>query len=153
MKLRVRWRQRPDGPAGLAEARVRLGKVADAWDEDDRASLGTFLQGRIAEVRESDESGNWYDHLGDALDYRRWHHFVIERYQGGSWKSATGPASGGERVLAASIPLFAAASSHYRTAANPFAPRLVMLDEALLASTTTPGPVASACWPRSISTS
>jgi uncharacterized protein (TIGR02680 family) len=130
MKLRVRWRPRPDGPAGLADARARLGKVADAWDEDDRAALGAFLQGRIAEVRESDESGNWYDHLGDALDYRRWHHFVIERYQGGTWKSATGPASGGERVLAASIPLFAAASSHYRTAANPFAPRLVMLDEA-----------------------
>jgi len=130
MKLRVRWKQRADGPAGLSDARARLSKIAAAWDGDDRRALGEFLQARIAEVRESDESGNWYDSLGDALDYRRWHQFVVERYQGGIWKPATGPASGGERVLAASIPLFAAASSHYRTAGNPYAPRMVMLDEA-----------------------
>lgn len=130
MKLRVRWKQRADGPSGLAEARARLSKIADVWDESDRKALGEFLQARIEEVRESDETGNWYDHLDDALDYRRWHHFVVERHQGGAWKPATGPASGGERVLAASIPLFAAASSHYRTATNPYAPRLVMLDEA-----------------------
>ena len=130
MKLRVRWKQRADGPAGLTDARARLSKIAAAWDVEDRRALGEFLQARIAEVRESDESGNWYDSLGDALDYRRWHQFVVERYQGGVWKPATGPASGGERVLAASIPLFAAASSHYRTAKNPYAPRMVMLDEA-----------------------
>ena len=33
-------------------------------------------------------------------------------------------------MLAASVPLFAAASSHYASAGNPHAPRLVMLDEA-----------------------
>lgn len=130
MKLRVRWKPRPDGPAGLAAVRARFATTSDVWDEDDRTALGEFLQARIAEVRQSDESGNWYDHLGEALDYRRWHHFAVERYQSGAWKPATGPASGGERVLAASIPLFAAASSHYRTAGNPHAPRLIMLDEA-----------------------
>ncbi len=130
MKLRVRWKPRPDGPPGLAQVRQKFATTSDAWDESDRAALGEFLQARIAEVRESDESGNWYEHLGDALDYRRWHHFAVERYQAGAWKPATGPASGGERVLAASIPLFAAASSHYRTASNPYAPRMVMLDEA-----------------------
>ena len=41
----------------------------------------------------------------------------------------TGPASGGERVLTASVPLFAAASSYYASAGNDHAPRLVMLDE------------------------
>lgn len=130
MKLRVRWKPRPDGPAGLAEVRAKFATASDAWGENDRAALGDFLQARIQEVRESDESGNWYDHLGEALDYRRWHHFAVERYQAGAWKPAAGPASGGERVLAASIPLFAAASSHYRTAGNPLAPRLIMLDEA-----------------------
>ncbi|GGY69413.1 hypothetical protein GCM10010300_10750 [Streptomyces olivaceoviridis] len=45
--------------------------------------------------------------------------------------SATGPASGEERVLAASVPLFAAASSHYASAGGAHAPRLVILDEAL----------------------
>ncbi|MDY7555573.1 TIGR02680 family protein [Cryobacterium sp. 10C3] len=130
MILRVLWKPRPDGPAGLTEARRLLATTADVWDESDRAALGGFLQARIAEVRDADEAGNWYDHLGEALDYRRWHRFTVERQQGGAWKSATGPASGGERVLAASIPLFAAASSHYRTATNPHAPRMIMLDEA-----------------------
>ncbi|MDY7541148.1 MULTISPECIES: TIGR02680 family protein [unclassified Cryobacterium] len=130
MILRVLWKPRPDGPAGLTEARRLLATTADVWDESDRVALGGFLQARIAEVRDADEAGNWYDHLGEALDYRRWHRFTIERQQGGVWKSATGPASGGERVLAASIPLFAAASSHYRTATNPYAPRMIMLDEA-----------------------
>ena len=130
MILRVLWKPRPDGPAGLVETRRLLATSADVWDKDDRAALGAFLQARIGEVRDADEAGNWYDHLGEALDYRRWHRFTVERQQGGSWKSATGPASGGERVLAASIPLFAAASSHYRTATNPHAPRMIMLDEA-----------------------
>ena len=130
MILRVLWKPRPDGPAGLTEARRLLATTADVWDESDRVALGGFLQARIAEVRDADEAGNWYDHLGEALDYRRWHRFTVERQQGGVWKSATGPASGGERVLAASIPLFAAASSHYRTATNPYAPRMIMLDEA-----------------------
>jgi uncharacterized protein (TIGR02680 family) len=130
MTLRVLWRPRGDGPAGLAEARRLLGTASEVWSDDDRAQLGGFLQARIAEVRNADETGNWYDHLGEALDYRRWHRFSVERKQGEVWKPATGPASGGERVLAASIPLFAAAASHYRTAANPHAPRLIMLDEA-----------------------
>jgi uncharacterized protein (TIGR02680 family) len=130
MVLRVLWKARPDGPAGLAAARALLATTADIWNEADRVELGAFLQARIAEVRDADEAGNWYDHLGEALDYRRWHRFSVERQQGGVWKSATGPASGGERVLAASIPLFAAASSHYRTAANKHAPRMIMLDEA-----------------------
>ncbi len=54
----------------------------------------------------------------------------MERHQQGRWVPATGPASGGERVLAVSVPLFAAASSHYATAGSEYAPRLVTLDEA-----------------------
>ncbi|MGA7149071.1 MAG: SbcC/MukB-like Walker B domain-containing protein, partial [Microbacterium sp.] len=130
MVLRVRWIPRADGPEGLTEARRILSSVGDVWSDEERTTLGDFLQTRIAAVRDGDETGNWYDHLGTALDYRSWHRFIVERKQGDTWRAATGPASGGERVLAASIPLFAAASSHYRTAANPHAPRLVMLDEA-----------------------
>jgi hypothetical protein len=40
-----------------------------------------------------------------------------------------GTASSGERVLTVTLPLFAAASAHYRSA-HPAAPRLVLLDEA-----------------------
>jgi uncharacterized protein (TIGR02680 family) len=131
MRLRLEWRPRDDGPAGLAEARRRLlRQSSDAWSTEDRAAVGGFLQDRIAEVRARDEAGTWLEHLTTALDYRAWHRFVIERHQNGQWRPATGPASGGERVLAASVPLFAAASAHYGSAGNPHAPRLVTLDEA-----------------------
>jgi uncharacterized protein (TIGR02680 family) len=131
MRLRLRWRVAEDGPPGLAEARERLlRQSADAWSEEDRAAVGTFLQAQIQEVRSRDVAGTWIEQLTEALDYRTWHRFAIERHQGGAWRSATGPASGGERVLTASVPLFAAASSYYSSAGNPHAPRLVMLDEA-----------------------
>jgi hypothetical protein len=131
MRLRLGWRTREDGPAGLAAARERLlRQTSDAWSPDDRTAVGEFLQARIAEVRAVEPTGTWLEHLTEALDYRSWHRFVIQRHQNGQWRSATGPASGGERVLAASVPLFAAASAHYASAGNPHAPRLVTLDEA-----------------------
>lgn len=131
MRLRLLWQTAPDGPQGLAAARDRLlRRHADAWSPDERAGVGSFLQAQIQAVRARDTGGTWLEHLTDALDYRAWHRFTIQRYQAGQWRSATGPASGGERVLAASVPLFAAASSHYASAGNPHAPRLVMLDEA-----------------------
>ncbi|MEV0052516.1 TIGR02680 family protein [Saccharopolyspora shandongensis] len=131
MQLRLLWRPKEDGPAGLAVARERLlRQTSDAWSEDDRAAVGGFLQAQIAEVRARNTTGTWLEHLTEALDYRKWNRFVIQRHQHGQWRSASGPASGGERVLAASVPLFAAASSHYASAGNPHAPRLVTLDEA-----------------------
>jgi uncharacterized protein (TIGR02680 family) len=131
MRLRLRWRVVEDGPQGLQEARERLlRQAADAWSEEDRGAVGAFLQAQIQEVRSRDVAGTWIEHLTEALDYRAWHRFAIERHQGGRWRTATGPASGGERVLTASVPLFAAASSYYASAGNVHAPRLVMLDEA-----------------------
>ncbi|MEU0564780.1 TIGR02680 family protein [Nonomuraea sp. NPDC005983] len=130
MKLRMSWLPRKDGPAGLAEARTRLLRQgADMWSPSDRAAVSDFLQAQIEAERLKDEHGTWTEHLRRALDYRDWHTFVIERHQDGGWRSAAGPASGGERVLTVSLPLFAAASSHYRSA-HPHAPRLVTLDEA-----------------------
>lgn len=131
MQLRLCWTADPDGPDGLAEARARLlRQTADAWSEADRSAVGSFLQNQIKAARAKDATGTWLEHLTHALDYRRWHRFTVERRQGGAWRSASGPSSGGERVLAAGIPLFAAASSYYSSAANPHAPRLVLLDEA-----------------------
>ena len=131
MRLRLDWVPVADGPPGLAEARRRLlRQTSDAWSEEDRAAVGGFLQERIAAERAEDDGGGWLEHLTAALDYRSWHRFAIKRHQNGQWRPATGPASGGERVLAASVPLFAAASAHYASAGSPHAPRLVMLDEA-----------------------
>ncbi|GAB3173796.1 hypothetical protein GCM10027059_45460 [Myceligenerans halotolerans] len=129
MQLRVQWRERADGPAGLAAARNLMTRSDATWTPQDREAIGDFLQARIAEVREADPTASWQEHLEQALDYRQWHTFVVERRQNGQWRSASGPASGGERVLAMSVPLFAAASSHYNSA-SPHAPRLILLDEA-----------------------
>jgi len=130
MRLRLRWDPSPDAPAGLPEARRRLLRQdAELWSPDDRAAVGEFLQHQIEAQRAASENSTWHEQLRLALDYRSWHRFVIERFQDGKWRPATGPASGGERVLTVSLPLFAAASAHYRSA-HPDAPRLVLLDEA-----------------------
>ncbi|MFE5301789.1 TIGR02680 family protein [Streptomyces sp. NPDC056632] len=130
MKLRLVWRASRRAPSGLLPARERLRQSADAWTAEDRTAVGEFLQTQIARQQTEDTSGSWLEHLTVALDYRTWHEFGVERHQHGRWVPATGPASGGERVLAVSVPLFAAASSHYASAASPYAPRLVTLDEA-----------------------
>ncbi|GAA2591479.1 TIGR02680 family protein [Streptomyces axinellae] len=135
MTLRLTWRparrtgKRRGAPEGLARVRDLLRQSADAWSDEDRAAVGAFLQERIAEEA-AEGTGSWLEHLTAALDYRAWHEFAVERHQQGRWVPATGPASGGERVLAVSVPLFAAASSHYASAQHPHAPRLVTLDEA-----------------------
>ena len=130
MRLRLVWRGSRKAPPGLAQARERLRQSADAWSPEDRSAVGEFLQAQIARQQADGSSGSWLEDLTVALDYRAWHEFGIERQQHGKWVSATGPASGGERVLAVSVPLFAAASSHYASARGPYAPRLVTLDEA-----------------------
>ena len=130
MKLRLIWQQAGDAPEGLERVRHRFRQTIDAWSADDRAAVGSFLQQRIATEHTSNPAAGWAEALGAALDYRRWHEFTIQRYQEGQWRPATGPASGGERALVASVPLFAAASAHYKSASNPNAPRLIALDEA-----------------------
>ncbi|WP_237251804.1 TIGR02680 family protein [Thioalkalivibrio nitratireducens] len=137
MRLRIQWQPLAEGqqaagltaPAGLEITRNRLLRQSmDAWSADDRRAVGEFIQGRIREARETDSAGALTDVLERALDYRHWHRFVVERWQNGRWRPAYGPASGGERALVITLPLFAAAASHYESA-QPAAPRLIMLDE------------------------
>jgi len=130
MKLRLIWQQARNAPEGLDRVRFKLRQTIDAWSAADRALVGSFLQQRIAAEHADNPAAGWTEALTTALDYRNWHEFAIQRYQDGQWRSATGPASGGERALVVSVPLFAAASSHYKSAGNPHAPRLIALDEA-----------------------
>jgi len=130
MKLRLIWQQARNAPEGLDRVRLKLRQTIDAWSAADRALVGAFLQQRIAGQHADNPAAGWTEALTSALDYRGWHEFVIQRYQDGQWRPATGPASGGERALVVSVPLFAAASSHYKSAGNPHAPRLIALDEA-----------------------
>ncbi len=135
VRFKLDWQPLAEGeegaPVGLATARSRLlNTAADAWSAEDRRLVGEFLQNRIAIERSRDDGGALLDHLSRALDYRRWHRFRVKRYQDGAWRPLSGPASSGERALGLTVPLFAAASSHYASADYLYAPRLVLLDEA-----------------------
>jgi uncharacterized protein (TIGR02680 family) len=133
--FRLDWEPLPEGsegaPLGLDTARTRLiRRAAEAWSVEDRRVVGEFLQTRIASERASDDASPLADHLARALDYRRWHRFRVKRWHDGAFRPLAGPASSGERALGLTVPLFAAASSHYESADSPHAPRLVLLDEA-----------------------
>ncbi|PYS37301.1 MAG: TIGR02680 family protein [Acidobacteria bacterium] len=134
MKLRFVWRPAEDGPSGLTEVRRRL-MQSTGWSSGDCALLGSFLQQQIQAVCSQIEGGTWQECLAEALDYRRWHWFGVERYQDGVWKRLTrrthGTGSGGEKAIALTLPHFAAAAAFYRTA-DPVAPRLILLDEAFV---------------------
>jgi uncharacterized protein (TIGR02680 family) len=131
MRLRLQWRVARGAPDGLGAVRDRLMRqTADAWSGADRSAVGAFLQKQIEDEHRGGDGGGWAEQLTRALDYRGWHEFVVQRWQDGQWRPASGPASGGERVLAASVPLFAAAASFYDSAGGQGAPRLIALDEA-----------------------
>lgn len=131
MRYRLVWEPLPESDEnavpGLATARKRLlNTSADAWSAQDRRQVGEFLRARIDAERQKDDRGTLFDTLARALDYRRWHSFSVERNQDRQWKPLSGPASSGERALGLTVPLFAAASSHYESS-DPRAPRLVLL--------------------------
>lgn len=131
--VRFRFQWEPDTETRFHEVRPTLLRKGELWTPAERNAVAAFLQARIAAEQNADESGSWRDHLGRALDYRKWHRFVVERQQDGQWRrlnrTTYGTGSGGEKALALTLPRFAAAAAHYRSAA-PTAPRLVMLDEA-----------------------
>jgi uncharacterized protein (TIGR02680 family) len=135
IKLRFTWEVDAEAADDLETARRQLLKMTAAWSPAERDSIGRFLHGRINAERAADESAPWQEHLRRALDYRAWHRFGILRFQDGQWKKLTkqtyGTGSGGEKALTLTLPQFAAAAAHYRSAA-PHAPRLILLDEVFI---------------------
>jgi len=145
VRYRLLWQplgEDEGAPVGLEAARRHLlNTSADLWSAEDRRVVGTMLQQRISAEREradadlgrplgGDAGGSMVDQLARALDYRRWHRFRVERLQDGQWRKLSGPASSGERALGLTVPLFAAIASFYSQGSNPYAPRLMLLDEA-----------------------
>jgi uncharacterized protein (TIGR02680 family) len=140
VRYRLQWQPlslEEGAPVGLEIARERLlNTSSDLWSADDRRAVGTMLQQQIAKERvradgDPASSGlSLMDQLAQALDYRRWHRFRVQRQQDGQWRKLSGPASSGERALGLTVPLFAAISSFYGRGGSPLAPRLMLLDEA-----------------------
>ena len=137
VRFRLQWETLPEGdddgaPVGLKAARQHLLNTgADLWSAEDRQAVGNMLQGRIAAERNRSDAtpgSSLQEQLARALDYRRWHRFRVQRWDG-QWRPLSGPASSGERALGVTVPLFAAVSSFYSRADHPHAPRLVLLDE------------------------
>lgn len=135
MRLRFDWRLRDDAGAGVTEARARLMKHGAAWSPADRELIAAFLKGRLDDQRQVDAGETWQGRIEKAFDYRDWHSFVVERQQDGQWRALTrrthGTGSGGEKAIALTIPQLAAAAAYY-AAADPDAPRLILLDEAFV---------------------
>jgi hypothetical protein len=135
MKLRFVWRPSEVAPANFPEVRQLLMQPSDDWSAAEQEILGTFLQHQIAAVLTDADTVSWQESLADALDYRNWHWFGVERCQDGVWKRLTrrthGTGSGGEKAVALTLPHFAAAAAFYRSA-GPLAPRLILLDEAFV---------------------
>jgi hypothetical protein len=141
VRYRLLWlplSEEEGAPVGLEAARKRLLNTnADLWTAEDRSVVGAMLQQRIAAERERADmsagpgGGSLADQLARALDYRRWHQFRVERWQDGSWRKLSGPASSGERALGHTVPLFAAVASYYTQSNYDLAPRLMLLDESI----------------------
>ena len=131
--LRFRFAWEPENGSAFANVRRAFLRTSELWSPAERAEITRFLQERIRAEQAANEDAAWRDHLGAALDYRRWHRFMVERQQDGQWRRLDrrtyGTGSGGEKALALTLPRFAAAAAHYRSA-RPDAPRLIMLDEA-----------------------
>jgi len=139
VRFRLVWQplsEQEGAPTGLEMARKRLlATSADLWSADDRTVVGAMLQQCIAAERDRADmpggaGGSLLEQLANALDYRRWHRFRVERWQDGHWRKLSGPASSGERALGLTVPLFAAVASFYSQGSYAFAPRLILLDEA-----------------------
>lgn len=136
VRFRLQWETLPEGaegaPVGLEAARRRLLNTStDLWSMEDRQAVGEMLRQRIAAERantDADQGGSLLEQLARALDYRRWHRFRVQRWDG-QWRPLSGPASSGERALGLTVPLFAAVSSYYTQGGYAHAPRLVLLDE------------------------
>jgi uncharacterized protein (TIGR02680 family) len=133
LTMRLRWEPRTEEvPEGLPEARELLLADSELWSPEERKQLGQFLHGLIKDARAANPLGVWTDHLRQALDYRAWHNFAVERRQNDKWEKLTkrryGTGSGGEKALMLTVPQMAAAAAHYRSGAS-HAPRLILLDE------------------------
>jgi len=136
--LKFAWEVADPGDDDLRAVRRLFLKTSATWTLAERDAVGRFLQQRIQAARDEDDTVTWREHLARALDYRSWHCFHILRRRSGEdgWKKLTkrtfGTGSGGEKALTLTVPQFAAAAAHYRSA-SPIAPRLILLDEVFVA--------------------
>lgn len=137
IRIRLRWDLRESVPPDARAAVQLLSQPVGALVPEERAELRDALHRLINASRAERPELSYGEHLASALDYRSWSEFTI-RYarpeRPGQWdrlhrRSAL---SQGEQKVLCYLPLFAAAAAHFTSLAGaaPFAPRLVLLDDA-----------------------
>jgi uncharacterized protein (TIGR02680 family) len=137
IRVRLDWRLRDDVPPEAATAVKLLTQPLGALLPEERVVLRDSLHRLIEAGRADDPGVSYAESLVKALDYRSWFAFRI-RYtrpeSPGAWLDLhrRSPLSQGEQKVLCYLPLFAAAAAHFTSLAGaaPYAPRLVLLDDA-----------------------
>jgi uncharacterized protein (TIGR02680 family) len=136
IRVRLDWSLRDDVGSQVREAVDLLGRPRGALSPDEQARLQDALNGLIEVQRAAEPERGYAEHLAQALDYRRWSAFTVRIHRPGveSWTTLTRrtPLSQGEQKVVCYLPLFAAAAAHFTSVAGaaPYAPRLILLDDA-----------------------
>lgn len=137
IRVRLRWRLRDDVPPEARAAVELLAQPVGALIPEERARLREVLHRLIEVSRAERPELSYSEHLSAALDYRTWSEFSIQYSRPekpGHWDRLhrRSPLSQGEQKVLCYLPLFAAAAAHFTSLAGaaPFAPRLVLLDDA-----------------------
>lgn len=134
--VRLDWELRDDVSAEIRESAALLGRPLGALLPDERTKLRDALHTMIESSRADSPELSYAEHLGRALDYRRWSAFKVRlsRPETPGWTTLTRrtPLSQGEQKVVCYLPLFAAAAAHFTSVAGaaPYAPRFVLLDDA-----------------------
>ena len=137
IRMRLDWRLRDDVPGDAREAIDLLAQPVGALLPEERSTLRDSLHRLIEASRAEAPELSYGEHLAAALDYRRWFAFRIKYTRPeteGKWLELhrRSPLSQGEQKVLCYLPLFAAAAAHFTSLAGaaPYAPRLVLLDDA-----------------------
>ena len=134
--VRLDWELRDDVSVEVRDSVALLGRPLGALLPDERTRLRDALHTMIESSRSDSPELSYAEHLGRALDYRRWSAFRVRlsRPEAPGWTTLTRrtPLSQGEQKVVCYLPLFAAAAAHFTSVAGaaPYAPRFVLLDDA-----------------------
>ena len=136
IRVRLDWAVRDDTGADVRAAVELLGRTYGSLAPEEAARLRDALSALIEVERAAEPERGYTEHLARALDYRRWSAFSVRLHRPGvvAWTTLTRrtPLSQGEQKVVCYLPLFAAAAAHFTSVAGaaPYAPRLILLDDA-----------------------
>lgn len=135
--VELEWNLRDDASTPTATAKKLLQVAGEIRSAAQKSELREALQALIAAERLADPTAGFRKVLEAALDYRRWHHFVVRIVDDSNLKrrQTLGPrakVSQGEQRVLAYLTLFSAAVAHFDSIGRnaPQSPRLILLDDA-----------------------